>query len=93
MMRIVLLFAAVVAAASAVPQPRADCYAEDPSPYLYFGSKTSYQFIGNSNVDPISLPGRYLLFFRFPPVTDWIDLRNESFLLFFTYLICAKYTK
>ena len=63
MMRAALFFAAVVAAASAVPQPRADCYAEDPSPYLYFSTKTSYQFIQNSNVDPITLPGWCL---RFP---------------------------
>ena len=39
------------------------CYAEDPNPYLFFGSKTAYQLVrGKNNIKPV--PGEPLATYR-----------------------------
>lgn len=48
--------AILFAVASAQTDPY--CYADIAAPNLYFGPKTSYKFIKNTNTDQITLPGK-----------------------------------
>ncbi len=36
------------------------CYANDLNPYLYFSTRTSYNYVNNLNRDPISVSGLFL---------------------------------
>jgi len=46
---------------AAVTAVRADCYADEADPFLYFSTKTSNKFIRNDDISPITLSGYYLI--------------------------------